>query len=490
MKDKFKSWKLVFDGISEETLISYIANIIRLNIPNTSYKLSKQCEYYSTLEKLVYDVFNYQITEYLKQDIDEYEVEFWLKPFDTFNTSRFHFDTDDYNQSLGIPVKDSPEPELTMIIYFSDNNKVPTMITDIKDKTLNPDSLKKCSQLILSLPRTFKLVTFNGGKYLHGDCKLTNDKNEDRNILAINIWKADKMPRYIPTYNYELIFYRYCCTFEKELFNDKYLKTDVIFTCKEQGCTRHIENSDIFNNKDMFLSLPSKMDLNLYNPIKDCLEKLNCKCDNFEINKSKSNDNDYEIIITNNNLSIDELIKNDHDLINHFDSLIRVENTKQFSQRFHCQSFYNRDIIQYLILEFNNSYKTDEKDFCIEINSFLNVFKFIIISYSNNITLLLNDAYKPNYDIRLEEGVYVQISCDKRKALKKDVNKHLLTAYILVNSTDKSNNCKFWFEEDNMIYDLKPGDLFICKSSNRFYILPFEGKTQWIILYLDMKKDF
>ena len=482
MIDQFKSWKLIFDEISEESLITYVSNIIRLNIPNTSYTLSKKLECFSTVEKLVYDIFNYLVTNHLNGVTDDYDVEFWLKPFDTFNTSRYHFDTDDYNQSLGIPIVDSAEPVMTSILYFSDNDVVPTMVTDIQDKTLDPKNLIKCNQLILSLPRTFKLITFNGGKYLHGDCKLTNDKNIDRNILALNIWKSKDIPIYIPKYNYELIFFRYCCTFEKELINDKYSKEKTIFTLEGKGCTNNLKNDTIFDNIDMFLMLPYKMDLNLYNPIKRLLDSLKCKCDNFNISRlSLPKD---RVVITDNNLTIEELIKNDKDLIN-FDFSHIKNSSSIYNQRYHCPSFYRNDVIQFLLLEID--YK-ENKDY-VEIESFSTVFKFLIISYTNAILPKLNNVYNINNDncLQIKNGYFVRMLSNENNSLKKDINKEFLTIYILVDCNTDSNSCKFWFEHDNMIYELKCGDFFVCKSSNNFYILPYKGKTYWLILYLNDK---
>ena len=490
-----KSWKLSFnnDIINENSIITYIKEVIGINILNDSYKLNSNCTNYSLIEKIIYDICQYQLKNILNKNFEDYEVEFWLKSFDHNNNNVFHFDTDEYNRCLGVEPNELKNPILSIIVYFSDNTNNPTMITDITDKSLDENSLINCENISLSFPRAFKMITFEGGKYLHGDCKLSKEKQIDRNILVINIWKKENIPKYLPVFNYQTIKYNYCYKYKKEINEYNFSNDDIFFTCKEHGRINSVLNDKIFiNNFNMFKNILKNKNLDIFNPIKTFLQELKCTCDNIEIIKNNENksmdeliatDNDLIGIINNENKSMDELIATDNDLI----GIIKYNNLDRFKQRHHYSQFYTIDICNWLMHEFKNNNSLDEKQ-NIDIEQVPSVFLFILMSLNYRILPLINDVYKLdniNISLNIFQGFLKKYSFNKQNKLHINENSQLLTIYILLESTVETKNSILFFD-DGMKYNLKKGDILIHNSKESSYNIPTtEGDNYYIILYLN-----
>jgi hypothetical protein len=164
---------------------------------NITYLLNTNQDKYSILEKIVYDIamFHFQRLgiEYKK---DKHHIEFWFK--NKF-VSTCHIDTDEYERDFNNEFKYDNGPLLSCITYLSESN-IPTFITDITYNDYMNDNYSEKNKIFISFPKYLKHLTFNGGKYYHGTCKVfDNEISCQRCVLAVNLW--NKKPNKVPYFD-------------------------------------------------------------------------------------------------------------------------------------------------------------------------------------------------------------------------------------------------------------------------------------------------
>ena len=185
----------------EEILI----NLCKYQESRVTFLLDKNKK--GVIEKFINDI----VTHHLKRlNIkDEIFIEFWFKSYCNTDTNSFHIDCDEYDKKIN-KSSEFNSPFLSCITYLNNNNTNPSVITDIdkdKYKYKNFDS-----KLYISLPRKMKHITFEGGKYYHGESKLILEESI-RNILVINLW--NKKPLNVPLFDFEYFIFKYSMNEEK-----------------------------------------------------------------------------------------------------------------------------------------------------------------------------------------------------------------------------------------------------------------------------------
>jgi len=196
-------WKL-----SEQPYMDELIKEINNNLHNETCLLDMNKSKYSVLEKYVHDIatFHFKRLQNCENSISEdydinnktYFVEFWVK--DKYQTSALHVDCD---EALKKELLEYNYPFLSSVTYLNDS-KIPTVITNIDMDRYMYKEFEKNLSLFFSFPKKGKQITFDG-KYFHGSAfledEIDNDvgKNEDRYIIAINLW--DKKPTNVGYYN-------------------------------------------------------------------------------------------------------------------------------------------------------------------------------------------------------------------------------------------------------------------------------------------------
>ena len=192
-------WKL-----SEQPYMDELIKEINNKLHNETCLLDMNKSKYSVLEKYVHDIAMFHLKRLNKDcetDCDtnnSYFVEFWVK--DKYQTSALHVDCDEYLKKEQLEYN---YPMLSSVTYLNDS-KIPTVITNIDMDRYMYKEFEKELSMFFSFPKTGKQITFDG-KYFHGsaflDYEIDTDveKNEDRYIIAINLW--DKKPTNIGYYN-------------------------------------------------------------------------------------------------------------------------------------------------------------------------------------------------------------------------------------------------------------------------------------------------
>ena len=135
---------------------------------------------YSILEKYVYDIAVFHAKRLSIKE--EYFVEFWIKK--KYHTHILHVDCDEQLKTEQLEYR---FPLLSIVNYLNDST-IPTVISNIDIDRFMYKEFEKDIGLFFSFPRKQKQITFNG-KYYHGAALLNENQDEDRYIIAVNIWE-------------------------------------------------------------------------------------------------------------------------------------------------------------------------------------------------------------------------------------------------------------------------------------------------------------
>jgi hypothetical protein len=221
-------WKL-----NETPYMDKVLNEIKNNV-NVSRLLNTRKQKYSILERYVYDIATFHLKRLNKdivthdEIINKYYVEFWVK--NKYQTSGLHVDCD---ENLRREHLEYNYPLLSSVTYLNDCN-TPTVITNIDMDRYMYKEFEKDLHLFFSFPKKGKQITFDG-KYYHGSAILDKEfdfSNEDRYIIAINLW--DKQP-----------------TGDKEYYNNTYEKEDDDIIIIQKDHLVYVEPEELTENNNI-----------------------------------------------------------------------------------------------------------------------------------------------------------------------------------------------------------------------------------------------
>jgi len=181
-----------------------------------TYLLNTTQDKYSVIEKFIYDTVMFHFKRLgIEYNKDEHLIEFWFKHM---FESTCHVDTDEYEREFNSDFKyEENEPMFTSITYFSNSN-IPTIISDISYTDYMNDNFSEKNKIFLSFPKYLKQITFQGGKYYHGTCKVfENEISSERKILSIIIWNKKKVK--VPYFDNHIFQYTNYSKYKKEMYD-------------------------------------------------------------------------------------------------------------------------------------------------------------------------------------------------------------------------------------------------------------------------------
>ena len=152
------------------------------------YLLDHSKENLDIIEKYIYDIVEFHLSNMNILLDDNIFVEFWFKTYSDYN---MHIDSDDIRVSKN---NASPRPFLSSITYLNDDES-PTVFTNISLDSYKHKKFEENNSLIFYFPKKLNHVVFDGGNYFHSKCNLFNNKYElkERNTLLINLWNIKPM---------------------------------------------------------------------------------------------------------------------------------------------------------------------------------------------------------------------------------------------------------------------------------------------------------
>jgi hypothetical protein len=247
------TWNITFtqNNIDNYDIHSLLHSYFMPRDDSMTYLLNTNKYKYSVIEKFIYDTAMFHFKrlgiEYNKQD---HLIEFWFKL--NFH-STCHVDTDEYERDFNSEFKyEQNAPILTCITYFSDSN-IPTIITDISHNDYFNDNYSEKNKINLSFPKYLKQITFHGGKYYHGTCKVfENETSSERKILSIILWNKKKVK--VPYFDNHLFQYTNYTKYKKEMIDVNIDNHSVLLNItKIENFARFlIENNENLIHKSLF----------------------------------------------------------------------------------------------------------------------------------------------------------------------------------------------------------------------------------------------
>lgn len=458
MEDEIKIWTIKSDNSDE--IINEIKNYSN-NIMSTRL-LNLDQEEFDILEKYIYDIAVFHFKR-LNIDIsNDYYVEFWCK--DKFQTHVLHVDCDEVEKLNSNYIY----PLISCVTYFNNNN-YPTIITDIEHEDYLFKDFEHKKRIFFSFPEKYKQITFNG-KYYHGSSKLSEfSDNEDRFIIAINLW--NKKPTSIEYYT----------SFNKI---NKYQKEQLIeITLNE----KELQKIYLPDNIKQY-NLLNDILYNKYEYAFDFLKK--------DINIENSKDNKNIILLYKKYILNNKNIKNDIVL----DIEFIKNNTftlNRFYQRFIIKNFYNEICCNWIISEAENfaskngwtttrhiNYPTTD----IPVEKIPKIFTFILES-TKNLCNEIEKYYNLSTDIRFNiiDLFIVKYDINKQNYLDIHTDGSFFTFNIALNDSKDYEGGGTYFE-DGLITKLEKGDVLIHSGKIKHGGIEITKGVRYLLVgFLDIK---
>lgn len=453
--------------ISNETMLEIINN--NVNCKTRLLDLTKDS--FDAYEKLVYDSALYHFNR-LNIDINNinninnYYVEFWCK--NKFETHRLHVDCDEYEKMTKL---NYIHPLLSCVTYFNDN-KCPTIITNIDMEKYKYKEFEDQTELFLSMPKCNKQITFDG-RFFHGSALLDKDEKEDsRYIIAINLW--DRKPSNVEYYE------------SSKNNNTAYAKENNIVLIKEEQGEDQVNNINVCKkliNYNLFEDILYNGNENALQPFKEHIDFSN-SCYKFILDSTIER-KEIELKLKNKYGDIMDDINN-----------IMDENANlkynRFLQRFHYEKVYNPDICRYIINESekhaanNGGWTTKRHDnypttdlpveripsiFGLILETLHTIVKKVKKSYglTDNMTINIHDLFIVKY--KDNEQNYLDMHRD---------GSFLSFNILLSNAADFEGGGTYF--DDGLIANLEQGDILIHSSRIKHAGLPINKGTRYLLV--------
>ena len=487
MDIEYNNWILT-NNLSEssdvilETLLNDLCNV---NEPNMTYLLDKSKKF-SIIEKLIYDISIFHLKK-LNREMNEYiYIEFWFKTFENRKTNSMHIDCDEYDKLIN--GSDTYNvPFCSCITYLNDNDNNPTIVTDIDNEQYKYKLFDDSKRLSLYLPRRMKHISFNGGKYYHGEQKLLMVDNITRNIFIINLW--DKKPLNVPYFDYEFFLYKIAMNNNKKIDNIYFNGEDNIFNLINKTDTiKKIQVSE--NNYLLSSAFFEKL---LYNNIGEHQE-IKEEMIRYNIN------NLYDTFIFEKEVS--KKIENINITSSNGRELINVSNIQKFNQRYILRNYLTKDVCKWIINECENyansnsgwltnrhtSYPTTD----LPIELIPSVFSFILFSFKETLMKEIIKYYSldnKGYHYEINDLFIVKYEKYKQTQLSLHEDDGCITINILLNDTNEFIGGGTYFEDD-ITTNLNQGDAIIHSSKTKHAGVEItEGRRYVLVFFIYIYKN-
>lgn len=463
--------------IKNNTLNNQIINKINSELLNEEFKtklLNINNDKFDILEKFVYDSALFHFTN-LNYDLNngEYFIEFWIK--NKFDTHFLHVDCDEHEKKENL---NYVYPLLSIVSYFNESD-APTIITNIDMERYKYKKFEDDISFFLSFPTPNKQISFNP-IYFHGSTLLNEPENDNRIIIAINLWK--QKPNNIEFYNSNL-------KCEHELFN----KNEKLIEIEKNNNVIDIPLSEQHINYDLFDELFYNNHAKLLYPFKNIIAE-NMKtseyvCYNIFLSKRI----EQEVLLAK--------LKNKYgDVIDDMNYILENNNIRynRFLQRFIYKNIYSKDLCNWIIDESemyaknNNGWTTKRHDNYpttdLQVEKITNIFPFILKSFET-INSLIKESYGLSENILLDinDLFIVKYEYNNQNYLELHTDGSFITFSILLsNSTDYEGGGTYF--DDGLTVKINQGDLLIHNSRVKHSGLPITmGKRYLLVGFINIK---
>lgn len=466
MNSTLKTWKIeTLSTTGNEKLDSLLTQYAYLSEPGITFLLdtTKQS---SMVEKIIFEIYEFHMKrlniDLIKKDI---HVEFWFR-VSTDNLNDYHLDKDEFSEILDDGNKSIHVPFLSCVTYLNDNDRIPTIITDVDKDMFDNKNFSNTKCLYLSLPRKMKHISFEGSKYYHGKSSLydTNLPDEKRNILVMNFW--EKKPLNVPLYNEEYFSLKYAFRHRQQM------KTIDI---KEQFIYFKEESVSTINVPEDILS-PLFFIKSLYGETGNC-HQLN---DIIKYNVDKG-DNNTTFRFVKDQTSSGTLTAN---------KKIDVKNMKKFDQRVVINNTFSSDVCKWIINEYEEYASRERRiDAHIQVELMPSVLKFALISFQNTFVKEISKYYsiclcKTKYNFEITDLLIVKYEKEADNLTKSTTyeDKSCLTIKVFLSDQKDFEGGELHFNDD-ISYGLSQGDAMIFSGSTTHTDIKISKGSLYILVF-------
>lgn len=437
---------------------------------------------YTILEKFIYDtsMFHLNRLNIYNERLEDYYIEFWCKSKYNDQDNNIYIECDQELKKDNIFYF----PLLSCVTYFTTNTNTPTIISNIDLDSYKYKDFEKQHSIILSLPKIYKQITFDGHFY-HGDVSLADDSDTAEFYkMSINLWnkKPKNIEYYIPKY-------------DTALSN----KEDGLISFNVDTNATTIKVSEDMINYDFFNSL-------LYGKNIDV-----CYVFNEVISANYISDNANSTYV----LEVDKSIKRNEninklknicgDVIDDYEEILNSKNEfkyNRFFQRFQYENIYSENLCNFIIKEtelYVDKYGWSTRN----INNYLirdvsvkqipsiskliystldNILDIILRSYNLNTDKISNNVMFDILDVFIVKDV-----CDDKNSILMHQDKDFFSFSILLNNADDFEGNGIIFS-DGLIHYLNQGDMIIYNGMVKHSSTPIlKGVRYLLVGFIDLK---
>lgn len=462
METECDIWDINVDNITEK-----IKGVMKTS--GVTYLLNMNNKNKDILELYLHSIAKNMFKQMNIDDTENYFVEFWWK---NKATHAFHVDCDEElknNESKYV------HPLLSCVNYLNDNVN-PIIITNINVEQFTYKDFDNGS-ISLVFPQKNTLLTFYGGNY-HGVVNITNkepNNNEDRYVIAINIWKD--RPHNVEYYQNN----------ESEIINDNILVSfDKIDIVRRKKMINKIMVHDDILNYDFFDNILYKTQLFQPDLFKIINTNTTFDCSKVYIFEKKLKED--QIISKQKNVEI--VIQDIEDINNDNKNNISFKN--RFLQRFNVKQFLTDDICNFILHEVtiyanehgwttlrHANYPTTD----LPIISMQNIFPFIKSITIQSIFALIKKKYRlPDFiELEIKDLFIVKYSIDTQNKLNLHKDGSFFSFNILLNNVSDFEGGGTYFE-DGLIYNSEKGELMIHCGKIRHAGFPITMGERYLLV--------
>lgn len=472
MENDCDIWNINVNNITEKVKASMPMN-------RTTYLLDMNSKTKDILEYYVYSIAKNMFKQMNIDDTENYFVEFWWK---NNAVHAFHVDCD---EELKKTENKYVHPLLSCVNYLNDNVN-PIIITNINVEQYTYKEFDNGS-IILVFPQKNTLLTFYGGNY-HGVVNIKNkdaNDNEDRYVIAINIWK--ERPHNVEYYISESSL---------GVDEDDIAELSNITLKMRNRTIKRVSVNDTILDYIFFDNILYKNILSIPH-IGTILNNDNNNFDSSKVYIMQQKDKKDEIIIIDNNVKNFEKIKADIDNINN-ENYDNIQFKNRFLQRFTIKQFLSSDICNWIIHETNayanihgwtklrhENYPTT--DLPVKVLSNIHGFIKNVVEQSIFFNIIKNYRLPKRDLLSISDIFLVKYSMDSQTHLELHQDGEFFSFNILLNKPSDFEGGGTYFE-DGLIHTLEQGELLLHCGKLRHAGLPItKGERYLLVGFINLK---
>ena len=456
---------LVYKAEMNDDIIDSLRSCTDLNEPDMTFLLDKS-NIEHVIQRSVYDIATFHFHRLGIEWDDTKHVEFWFK--NNKNPMReFHIDCDEYDRQVN-KSGNYRTCMLSCILYLSDNDNVPTIITDVDTTMYKYKDFGSSKKVAVSFPKVGKLICFPGGTFYHGALPIDHGIHDERRMLLINLW--DKKPLNVPYFHLDYFLFKYCIL-HKRPWKGYYVSSEIAINLQPTNVV-HRTIDTVFTD--------------------ECYEQL-------LYTKSKTSCLLTKLVslMSTESEPVDTIIYSQSEAVNQFKEL-------QFQQRFVFEKHFTNDTCRWMINQYetfatnNGGWKTDRHKFFpttdLPADVLEHVFSFILTSFKETISPRIIEAYNFNSAIgtnivfKLNDIFIVKYDESSQRSLALHTDNSTLTVNILLSDSLTEFSGGGTRFEDGMTVLLRQGDMLIHGGRVRHEGLPItQGKRYILVFFLDIE---